>query len=199
MTLAATTVDGDPNAVDVRAIDPAAPFSGTITAYGHDRTWTGTFERSVSVNHYDAREWSVRIRADGPIEGVAYTPSWASCTLHAGTRARSGYDARDVERPLVTLATSQPVEPASCPKPYRSPAVTRAFEPQTPSSFVHGIVRIGVALDERGVPGAVRIIASPDTALNESSIQSVRRSTFAPAVFRCKPVASGYVFAVSYG
>src|ERR1700679_4216463 len=74
-----------PYAVMVPLNGPAGPFSGTITAYGHETKWTSTIGRAAVTEHFERPEASVIVRADGPIEGVEYTPTWASCTFHAGT------------------------------------------------------------------------------------------------------------------
>ena len=200
---AATAVPGDPNAVVVRIHDPAGPFTGTITAYAGDRVWTGKIERSTTVDRpRSPREVSLVVRAGDPIEGVAYSPDWATCTFHAGTRARNGYDAPDVERPVLSLADPQPVEPASCAQPYVSPVAIHAVEPYIPAiaiqERIQGTVRVGVSLDERGMPLSTRIITSPSVVLNASALNAARRSQYRGAVFRCKPVPSGYEFTVDY-
>jgi hypothetical protein len=59
-------------------------------------------------------------------------------------------------------------------------------------------VRVAVALDDGGVPQFTRIVSSAGRALNQPSTESARHSTYVPAVFRCKPVSSGYEFAVMF-
>jgi hypothetical protein len=196
-TFSATRIDGDPKAVIVRAIDLAGPFRGTLTAYGRDRAWTGTIESSALVPSDGGQESSVTIRADAPIEGISYTPPWATCTFRAGTRARNGYDARDVQRPVVAAGDPQPVEPAQCARPYAAPAVTNGVAPRT-SQMISGTVRVAVALDERGIPQAARVLSSPSRILNSTAVDAARRSEYSRAVFRCKPVPGGYIFAVDY-
>jgi hypothetical protein len=198
-TFAATRVKGDPNAAVVRVMDLAAPMAGTITAYGRDRMWTGTIGRSVVTQRYGVYETSLLVRADAPIEGIAYAPSWTSCTFHAGVRPRNGYDGRDeVDRPVLTVTNPQPVEPATCAKPYAEPEVVHAVEPTSPGPGIVGQVRVGVALDEHGLPQYARIISSAHAQLNVPSLESARRSEFKGAVFRCKAVKSGYEFTVDF-
>ncbi len=201
--LDATKVDGDPNAVVVRVLDWVGAFSGTLTAYGHDRTWTGTLGQSAMVRkRYGGVERSVTLRADGPIEGVTFTPSWTECTLYSGVRSRNGYDAPDVERPVLALANPQPIEPANCAAPFRSATVLRAFEPQTPAMAaqqgIQGTVRVAVWLDEHGVPQFTRVVASPSPIVDRAALDAARRSTYAGAIFRCHPVPAGYQFAVDF-
>jgi hypothetical protein len=194
----ATKVDGDPNVVVLRAIDLPAPFSGTITAYGADTMWTATIDRATVSDRGYGRETSLNVRADRPIEGIAYAPSGATCTFHAGTRPREGYDARDVDRPTLTVGNPQPAEPASCARPYVAASVMHAFEPTGPPGENGGLVRIAVGLDELGHVRYTRVVASPAARLNPSALDAARRSEYGAAVFRCKPVPSGYQFAIDY-
>src|ERR1700681_4893245 len=88
---AATTVDGDPNAVAVRIVDPLHPPAGTISAYGKDTIWSGTIEQTAQAeNRYGIREGSVTVRAGAPIEGIVYAPDWAPCVFRTGVRPRNG-------------------------------------------------------------------------------------------------------------
>lgn len=194
------TFEGDPNAVVVRAVDLLGPFKGTITAYGTDKTWTATIERASLVNLRDGgNEASVVVRADGPIQGIAYAPTWAPCTFRAATLPRDSYETRDPRRPVLTVGNPQPLEPASCAKPYVLPAVQAAVEPMTPENTRDtGIVRVAVALDARGAVRSARVVASPSKMLNVSAVSAAARSEYTGAVFRCEPVPSGYEFAVEY-
>ena len=197
--LYATKIDGDPNVVVVRAVDLTGPFTGTITAYGADTMWTAQIERSALTDRrYGGKEASINVRADGPIEGIAYTPSWATCTFHAGARPRNGYDTPDVERPTLTVGNPQPVEPATCAHPYVPTSVVHPVEPITPPSFDAGNVRVAVALDEHGIVRYARVVATAAASLNASAIDAARRSEYTTAVFRCRPVPSGYQFSVQY-
>jgi len=197
-TFAATKIEDDPNTVVARALDLAGPFSGTITAYGVDRMWTATIERAAVVaKRYGGREASIDVRADAPIEGLVYAPAWASCLFYAGVRPRTGYEAPDVARPLLTIGNPLPVQRASCDHPYVEARVTEAVEPTGPGGL-RGLVSVAVALDERGVPQFTRIVSSAAAMLNASAADAARRSRYANAVFRCKPVPSGYEFNVEY-
>jgi hypothetical protein len=195
----ATTVAGDPNAVVVHARDLPGPFTGTITAYGTDRMWTATIERAalVSLRNW-GREASVMVRADAPIEGIVYAPAWASCTFYAGARNRNGYDAPDIDRPTLTAGNPQQVERATCEHPYAATKVVRAFEPTGNGRAAPGTVSVAVALDERGVAQFTRVVFSADPLLNGSAADAAKRSQYSGAVFRCKPVPSGYEFTVEY-
>jgi hypothetical protein len=200
---AATTIAGDPNAVVVRIIDPVAPPTGTITAYGRDMQWSGTIERSaLTENRYGTREASITVRADAPIEGIVYAPAWAPCTFRAGARPRDGYDLDDVQRPVLSLSNAQPAPPVTCTRPFAAPTVLHAVEPTTPLAAMQmhaeGTVRVAVALDERGVPQFARIVFTPAGSLNAASIASAMGSTYSPAIFRCEPVPSGYEFSVNF-
>lgn len=161
--------------------------------------WTVTIDHAVVTDmRYGGRENSLNVRADRPIDGIAYAPAGAHCTFYGGTRPRKGYEARDVERPTLTVGNPQPVEPATCEHPYVAASVKQAIEPQAPPFGEPGIVRVGVALDERGVVRYARVVASPSQRLNPSALDAARRSQYSAAVFRCKPVPSGYRFAVDY-
>jgi len=195
----ALRIDGDPNAVVVVADSLAGPFSGTVTAYGHETKWTGTIGRAVVTEHYGQPEASVIVRADGPIEGVEYTPAWASCTFHAGTRSPGGDDeSRRIDRPVLTATNPVAVEPADCPVPYRATSVLRAFEPSSPQAAVYGPVSVAVAIDDQGIPQSTRVVSSPGAVLNAPAVDAARRSTYAAAIFRCQPVSSSYVFVVEF-
>ena len=124
--------------------------------------------------------------------------------VQAGARDANGYDRRQlVDRPVVVAVYNpQPVDPPSCADPYVQAITIRAKEPIVPGSAVQaqigGVVRLAVALDDKGTPKHAWIIRSPAVILNTPSIDSAMNSTFRPAVFRCKPVPSGYIFAVEY-
>jgi hypothetical protein len=196
----ATTFEGDPNSVLVRAVDLRGSFAGTITAYGSDRTWTATIERAALVDLRDGgREASVVVRADGPIEGIAYAPNWAPCTFRAGTLPRNDYETRGPQRPVLLVGNMRPLDPASCAKPYVSPTVLRAVEPITPvNAGAAGVVRVAVALDARGAVQSARVIASPSKTLNVSAVGAAARSEYSAAVFRCEPAPGSYEFAIEY-
>ncbi len=194
-----TTIDGQPNAVVARALDLTGPFTGTITAYGADRSWTAAIGRVAVVDKkYGGQEASVTVRADAPIDGIQYAPAWATCTFHAGARPKSGNEARDVDRPTLAVGNPQPIERVTCRRPYVSATVTHAVEPINPLGNVYGTVRVGVALDERGIPQLTRVIATADQRLNRSAVDAARRSEYAAAIFRCNPIPSGYEFTVDY-
>ncbi len=195
-----TMFEDDPNSVLVRAVDLAGAFTGRITAYGRDRTWTAMIERAALVDLRDGgREASVVVRADGPIEGIAYAPNWAPCTFRAGTLPRNGYETRAAQRPILLVDNMRPSDPASCAKPYVSPTVQHAVEPQTPQNAgAAGVVRVAVALDARGAVKSARVIASPSKTLNVSAVGAAARSEYTAAVFRCEPAPGSYEFNIEY-
>ncbi|HEV2738094.1 MAG TPA: TonB family protein [Candidatus Elarobacter sp.] len=190
----------DTNAVLVRVVDLEGPFTGTITAYGSNRMWTGRIERATLVDlPYGGHEASVIVRADGPIEGIEYAPAWGACTFHVGPISRNYYEAGRMSRPTLVLNDPQPASPVSCAHPYVSPAVTQAVEPQTPSNAdAEGTVRIGVALDARGRVRSARVLSSPSATLNPSAVAAATRSEFTGAIFRCVAVPSAYPFGIGY-
>jgi len=195
----ALRIDGDPNAVVVVADDLAGTFSGTVTAYGHQTKWTGTIGRAAVTEYEAYSEASLIVRADGPIEGVEYTPTWASCTFHAGTRPRGGYDDhRDIQRPVLVVTSPVAIEPVTCTVPFRSTGVVHAPEPIAPQSRVSGFVRVAVALDDQGIPRFTRVVSSQAAVLNTPSVNAARQSTYTATVFRCQPVPGGYEFAVMF-
>jgi hypothetical protein len=194
-----TGVDGDPNVVVVRAIDLPGPFTGTITAYGADTMSTAKIERAAVIDlPYGGQEASLTVRADRPIEGVAYAPAWASCAFRAGTRPSRYYAARELQRPTLMVGDAQPVEATSCRQTYAPATVKQAVEPFQPATREVGLVRVAVALDDHGKVLYARVVDSPAINLNPPSIDAARRSEYAPAIFRCKPVSSSYQFVVDY-
>lgn len=196
----ATTVDGDPNAVVVRVIDLPGPFTGTITAYSADTMAIAKIGRAAVIDlPYGGQEASLLVRADRPIQGIAYTPSWASCAFRAGTRPSRYYGAREVQRPTLTVGDTQPVVAPSCGRPYVPASVKQAVEPTQPATRETGLVRVAVAVDDHGYARYARIVESPSINLNPSAVDAASKSEYSAAVFRCKPVSSGYQFVVDYG
>ncbi len=171
---------GDPNTVLVRAVDMSGSLTGTITAYGTDRTWTATIERAGLVDLPDGgREASLVVRADAPIEGIAYAPAWAPCTFRAGTLPNNSYVARDTQRPILVVGNQRPLEPAGCATPYVAPTVVHAVEPATPQDFSgSAVVRVAVALDPGGAVRSARVIASPSKTLIVSAVGAAARSEY---------------------
>jgi len=196
------TFDEDANQIVVRVIDLGGPFTGTITAYGANRTWSATIERAVLIElPYGGRESSVAVRADGPIEGVSYAPAWTACSFRAGTLPRRSYDAPDVNRPTLTLGNPQSIAPKSCAHPYAAPSVKHAIEPMAPVDYpvlTGAVAMVAVALDERGVARFTRVVASPAAEVNASAADAARRSEYRPATFRCEPVPGSYQYNVGY-
>ena len=195
-----TAFDVNANAVVVRAVDLLGSFTGTITAYGADRTWTATIGRAALVNYRDGgHEASIIVRADGPIEGIAYAPTWAPCTFRAGTLPRAYSDKPEPQRPILTVGNPQPLAPPACAKPYIPPAVQHAVEPNAPEGVQDaGYVRVAVALDARGAVRSARVVESPSKALNVSALSAATRSEYTGAIFRCEPVPGSYEFAIQY-
>jgi|GEM_PF-2868220 len=196
------TFDQDANQVVVRVIDLGGPFTGTITAYGANRTWSATIERAVLIElPYGGSESSVAVRADDPIEGVSFAPAWTACSFRAGTLPRRSYDAPDVTRPTLTLGNPQSIAPATCAHPYAAPSVKHAIEPMAPADYpvpTGGVANVAVALDERGVARFSRVVASPAAEVNASAADAARRSEYSPATFRCEPVPGSYQYNVGY-
>ncbi len=195
------TFEQEAKAVVVRVIDLEGPFTGTITAYGAGTMWTATIERTALVElPYGGSESSITVRADGPIEGIAYRPAWASCSFRAGTRSRRDYEAPERDRPVLTVGNQQPIAPATCARPYSAASIKRVVEPNTPvqAAGVAGTVMVAVALDERGVARFARVISSPSAELNASATYAAKQSEYTTAVFRCEPVPSSYQFNVGY-
>ena len=162
--------------------------------------WTGTIDHAVVTDmRYGGRETSLNVRADRPIEGITYAPAGAHCIFYTGIRPRNDYEARDVKRPTLTVGNPQPVEAATCARPYAAAFVKTAVEPHTPTNVDdRGLVRVAVGLNAFGLVRYLRVVASPSVRLNPSALDAARRSEYGAAVFRCKAVPSGYRFAVEY-
>lgn len=202
--LGATSVPGDPDAAIAR-IDGIAPEpGGTVTAYGATTRWSGIVDRFASVRRNGFRtEYSVLVRAAGPIEALVYQPPNGSCIARGGVRARNGYDAPDVQRPAVGLANPAAIEPIACAQPYAAAKTLQAAEPRTPEiamqQSISGIVDLLVTLNDRGEATKATVLNSPSAILNNASIAAAVHSTYSPEIFRCRSVPSTYVFTVSYG
>lgn len=198
----ATAVPGDPNAATVRVNFAVPQPGGTVTAYGPTTRWTGTVDRFASVKHYETTEYSFVVRADAPIEAVAYQPPNGSCIARAGVGPRSGYNGAEVERPAIALADPQPLEPIACARRYAAAVTLHGAEPVAPMAAIQqrigGIVNVAVTLDDRGQPKSAAVLQSPSRLLNEPSMDAAMRSDFSPQIFRCITVPSVYVFAVEY-
>jgi TonB family protein len=206
-TIFAATSTSEPGAVVVRIVDLTDPFDGTIKAYGADRVWTAhvsTSARAVRKTEIEnsrfgwlstQREDSVLVRAEGPIEGVEFDPSWSSCAFRTGVRPPRASDGPDVPRPTVVASNAAPVEPVACAMRYVEPDVTRVRAPDVPSMAtqqgITGTVRVQVALDERGGVTFARIVTSPSSILNRAALDAARTSSYRGAVFRCAPVPGG--------
>jgi hypothetical protein len=189
----------DANAVVVRGVDLDAPFGGTIVAYGADRMWTGQIERAAPIDlPYGGHEASVIVRADAPIQGVAYTPSSGTCTFRAVVLERGYFDNARLSQRTLVLGNAQPAPAASCAHPFASAVVKQAVEPQTPANGTPGLVRVAVALDASGNVRSGRILTSPSAVLNASALNAATHSEFAPGVFQCMRVPTAYPFSVYY-
>lgn len=189
-----------PNTVVVRADMLPGPFRGTITAFGHNTKWTGTLDR-WNASTAQGMDWSsVVVKADAPIEGIEYAPTFASCTFYAGARNSNGYDSNWlIDGPIVDVGNPQSIDPPTCARPYVPASVVRAVEPTTPGqAYVTGDVRVAVTLDDTGQPLHGRVVSSPAAVLDAPSFDAAVHSTYRPTIFRCKPVPSGYEFAVEF-
>jgi hypothetical protein len=185
----------DPTAAIVSAGDLIGPFRGTITAYGRDTKWTATIDRWNAETRNGEQDATLVVHAGGPIEGIEYTPQWATCSFHSGVRAVSRKDnLSSIDRVLLEAGNPQPVEPATCAAPYVAPTTLHAAEPSLGQQSTTGTARIAVALDEQGVPRAERIISGLTPTIGFAVRDAARLSTYSAAVFRCKPVASGFEF-----
>ncbi|HZO94791.1 MAG TPA: energy transducer TonB [Candidatus Baltobacteraceae bacterium] len=204
--MALTTVDGNPNAAILRIGYWTLPLAGDVRVYGHDVMWHATLHNGATAvqpfRPRNALEASVELHAPGPIEGVEFTPSGASCTLHAGLRRPTMFDGEAVQRPIVVATDPAPVAPPSCANPYASVRVVRAAEPVAPpmarQQGIAGDVTVALAVDRTGTVTYEQILSSPSVILNAAGVNSARTSKFSPAVFRCVPVDNGYVFAAAF-
>ncbi len=158
---------------------------------------------------FGMRDASVIVRADAPIEGIEYAPTWASCTFHAGARDDSGDDPSGSSTArLSTLASPQPIDPIRVPSPTCAKPYVACNRDRARQSHAVGLMRwrhasevrftLRVALDEKGRPQHARVATSPSVMLNASALDAAMHTTYRPMVFRCKPVASGYEFSVEY-
>lgn len=211
-TIFSATATEDRNAVVVRIVDLVQPVDGTIKAYGAERVWTGHVSTSASAvlgpiasrfgRNFTQREDSFLVRAGGPIDGVEFDPSWSTCEFRAGVRKRSDADAPDVPRPAIVASNATPVEAAACAAPYVEAALVRAMAvdmpPMAAQQGITGIVRVQVALDDRGVATYARVWSSPSAILNSAALTAAKASAYRGAIFRCRPVPSGYEFAADF-
>jgi hypothetical protein len=142
---------------------------------------------------------SLVLHAAAPIEAVEYTPAWAACSFRTAARPRYRYDdGREIDRPMLTLSDPQSLAPLTCAKPYVPPVVTNAVQPTAPRSGMTGLAKVAVVLDEQGAVQQTHVVLAPGPDEGRAAEVAARHSTFAPAVFRCKPISSGYEFAVEF-
>jgi len=108
-------------------------------------------------------------------------------------------DAPSVERLAPSAHTADPV---SCDRPFASARVIKPVAPDTPvlaeQQGITGIVSILVQLDPDGNVGAADVTRSPSSLLNLAALTAVRRSQYSPAIFRCRPIASRYIFRMEF-
>jgi len=199
---AVSAVRGDPNAVVVRARIPSGDVSAHVTAFGSATMSTGEFTNPTPPSPRPGATYSIEFTARGssPIEAVTIAPSETSCVLRGfidphGTPV-------EPTRITVPLSAETSTPPLTCSTPYAYPRTVQASQPENPyaaiTNRITGTVRVAVTLDERGKPVRVRTISTPSAILTPPAEAAARRSQFSPAIFRCEPVRSVYLFTVEY-
>ncbi len=177
----ATTVDGDPNAVVVRAIDLRGPFTGTIAAYSADTMSTAKIGRAAVIDlPYGGQEASLVVRADRPIDGDRiHAVRGRTCAFRAGTLPSRNYEAREVQRPTLAVGDSQPVEARKLQATVR--AGVREAGGGTAAAG-HQRSRASCAsrsrLDDHGNVRYARVVDSPSINLNPSAIYAASKSEY---------------------
>jgi TonB family protein len=93
--------------------------------------------------------------------------------------------------------------PLACAQPYQLAHVVKAEQPVYPESakFVHAtgtaLVRVDV-LEDGSVAHTSLFRSSGNQALDVSAIKAATASSYAPALFRCNPIAGAYIFRVEF-
>ncbi len=180
-------------------------LSGTARMFGRERSWTAaiTPAMSVTTTPYGEEQHAVLVRTAAPVVGVQFTPNGETCSLVAEVRPHGPYDREDPDADRAVDGTDAGPAPSTpCTKPYASPLVVRAKEPETPplaqQQHITGTVIIAVALDENGRVTGARVSSSPSVVLNASALDAAQQSTFRTAVLACRSIPAAYAFVVSY-
>ena len=102
------------------------------------------------------------------------------------------------------LVVTAPVVAQACRNPNQDPTVIQAAPPVYPESARElglGIVnaKVVVTVSPTGSVIAVKIVQSTgNMALDQAAISAARQSTYSPKVVNCEPVASQYLFSVTF-
>lgn len=103
---------------------------------------------------------------------------------------------------LSAIATiARPSQHATCPERYRMARVVAPASVEYPAAArgTTGLAIIAVALDTTGAVADVRVYqSSRSKELDNAALDAARHSRYAPAVFRCEPVAGAYLFRAEF-
>lgn len=101
-----------------------------------------------------------------------------------------------------TVLPCRSVAADSCAQPNAPATVIRAAEPATPpmaqQQHIYGVVHVRVALDDDSKVTSARVWDSPSAILNQAALAAAKASTYQTEVRDCKPVASTYLFTVTF-
>jgi hypothetical protein len=178
-------------------------LEGTLEAYGRDHVWiaaalggTSAFSRSR------VPEEELVLHTGGPVVGIEFKPARASCSIVGPVRPSSPYDAAPVTSPVIEARDGGAVEPMQCERPFVAAAVLRAVGPDMPviasQQGIAGVVSVGVELSATSAVERTVVVRSPSTILNTAALNAARKSTYATAVARCRPVPGAYLFNVMF-
>jgi TonB family protein len=100
-----------------------------------------------------------------------------------------------------SLITSSPK--LTCSQPYADARVTKPVEPGYPNEALAqhevGSTTVLVRLADTGAVDRVSVLRSSGySALDEATLRAALLSTYSPEIFRCKPVASSYLFRADF-
>jgi len=136
------------------------------------------------------------ITADGVAKPCALS---ANGKTGWGSHVPPSYEGSAVEH---LAPTSHTIDSAPCEAPFVPARPVKSVPPVFPTQAaiqrITGTVDVLVDLDSTGVERAATILISPSPLLNDASITAARQSRFSPAIFRCEPVASRYIYIVEY-
>jgi hypothetical protein len=121
-----------------------------------------------------------------------------------GVASKPPADVPSTDGPDVShlVPTSHTDDSITCEDPFVVSHVVKAVAPNTPAlaalNHVTGEVFIRVRLDPAGQLVSADVIKSPSSLLDRAAVASAHLSQYSPSIFRCRPIASDYIFIVDF-
>jgi hypothetical protein len=164
------------------------------------RRYKGKEEVKIIVRADQAGSFDPALKAvfaNGLVELATSMPPYWSCYAQ-GYFAK---DVPDVEAERIVNDCVQRDTPSDGAD--SSPEMTHAVQPQGTREAaelgVSGESRVHIVVTGRGVPTRFQVVRAVGAGLDESTLQALAQSTFAPATKDGVPVAAGLKFGIDYG